>query len=224
MLFVSHLYPYDIRIQGGKTRFEWIQSQQEHQAVVMLPELWAKFHRGALPFAVREAARAAFDSRFGDSQNNPPGPYRHAGVAADPDFVGFMYDASDDVFGYSMFDTETDCDTGVDGMTDDEVRALYERVLSAHPDLRSGDFILVEQPKTLAPWATYDQIVVGEGRRNAEWVTKTIFETARTIGADVAQGAAYERENANRDYALEAWQRLAEERVQALSELEALSA
>jgi hypothetical protein len=221
-IYISRFFPYEHVIQQEVSRYEFVQALGDHQKVIVQPGLTAVFHRGAIPYAAREQAQAVFDAKFGSANGEPPGPYRRAGVAADPDFEGFMYDASEEPLFYSQFNTETDCPM-VPGMTPAEVKARFEEVLSASGDLQSVDMIRVEQPRLAAPWATYSEISTGAGHDKA-WVAKRIVELVEATGSDPARVAAFERENEDRDYVLVALAALAKKREQARAEIEALSA
>lgn len=223
MLFVTHYHPYRyVGIQKGVQRMELI-DDGTYQPMILRAHLEAEFHRGSLPFAAREAARLFFDAKLGSSRGEPPGAYRVPGVASDPDFQGYMYDASDEPLFYSFFDTETDCPVDVIGMTDDEVRAKYEKVLGESQELRNGEFILIEQPRVAVPWPSYASIVTGPGHTEA-WVAKKILDAAEITGADLRIVAAFERENLNREYVLAALAEETQRRMAAESEVEALSA
>lgn len=56
------------------------------------------------------------------------------------------------------------------------------------------DYLLMERPKTPAPWNSYDELQV-VGRRKAEHLVEKIVEIVRATGTDPAQVVAYEREN-----------------------------
>jgi hypothetical protein len=203
VLFVSRFFPYEHGIQNGASRFELVETPNGtlHQEVVVKPHLTAVFRRGALPYAAQQVAQEVFDAVFGSSNGDPPGPYRRANVASDPDFEGMMYAASVVYRFYSFVDTATDCPKDVPGLTDDQVRALYEAKLSASPDIGARDLLRIEQQRVTAPWPAYDDLVTAAGVSTAT-VAKRIVETAKTIGADLNLVAAYERENQNREYVL----------------------
>jgi hypothetical protein len=225
VLFVSRFFPYEHGIQNGASRFELVETPNGtlHQEVVVKPHLTAVFRRGALPYAAQQVAQEVFDAVFGSSNGDPPGPYRRANVASDPDFEGMMYDASEDYLFYSFFDTETDCPKDVPGLTDDQVRTLYEAKLSASPDIGARDLLRIEQQRLTAPWPSYDEIKTGPGH-SREWVANQVVEIGERIGADFAYVAAYERENENREEVLAKIAARAEEKRKALAEIEALSA
>jgi hypothetical protein len=163
MRFVANYTGYQHEIQTGRSRRVQIEGDQ-YELVWSVPHLVAIFadRYDGLPLAERQKAREHFNRLSGDE-----GPaYRHEGIinCRDPELDGTYYIGigNDDAFRMSVFDTETMCPT-VDGMTDDEVRALYERVLSNSPDLghtiiRTDDAVLV------APFVRYaamsaDQLV-----------------------------------------------------------------
>ena len=77
------------------------------------------------------------------------------------------------------------------GWNDEEREAIDQKLLVTH------SVVLVERPKSLAPWPTYDKLTV-TGRRTIELVVEKICSTVADLGLNADHVAAYERENLNR--------------------------
>jgi hypothetical protein len=77
------------------------------------------------------------------------------------------------------------------GWTDEERAAIEEALLEVH------SAVLVERPKAVAPWPTYDKLTVA-GRRTIELVVEKIVATVSDLGLNADHVADYERENLNR--------------------------
>lgn len=66
-------------------------------------------------------------------------------------------------------------------------------------------YLLVEQPRTEAPWPSYDELTI-HGQRNAAKVAETNLQVAAATGVDLEQLIAYERENRNDKRIIEAYE------------------
>lgn len=73
---------------------------------------------------------------------------------------------------------------------------------------RPDNFIKVEQPRTPAPWESYDRLTVN-GRRTAAHVAEKNLEIASMTGVPIEQLVAYERENRNDSKIIEAYEQAA---------------
>lgn len=136
--------------------------------------------RGLSPWEIDEAARV-FD---------------FTGVSAGEDPINRL----------SFFDTELHGDAyGWDKATREKAE---KRLMSG--ESFGTDYIVVERPKLVAPWPSYDNLTV-HGRRTEQIVAEKVAEIAREGGYDVASVVAYERENANRPKVIEALEALATE-------------
>lgn len=92
-------------------------------------------------------------------------------------------------FGMGVFDSKTERERY--GWNDEEYAAVLARLRQYDG---TGDYVIVEQPRLSAPWASYDELVV-QGQRTAEKVAERNLETARATGTPVADLIAYEQQN-----------------------------
>lgn len=183
------------------------------------PHLVARFHRGELLLAEREAALRQFDTVDTSSSGEPSGPYRHAGVfvstegSINGEADGNVFSASRPEFMYTIFDTENTA------QCPPQYRDAFEAVLSGNaaacreasvkhkfapqlnPTTDLGHTLLLVSaivPAAAAtpvasgkPWASYDEIK-GPGAANK------ILEIATATGTPLEQVAVYEQANRNR--------------------------
>lgn len=218
MLFVAKIYNYSHDIQSDVTG-PVMTGNQGYQILTTVPYITARFKnwqdRALEPYA-QQLALEFFDNLDRNSQGEPPGAYRHHGMASDPDFQLVQYEASDYAYHFSSFDTEKDCPR-VAGMTDTEVRELVEHTLLQSSDLGTS-FIRVDREQLSAPWAQYDEQRKQPGAHNAipALVKKTGFDVHKVIAYESAQDDPGEG-------LLRSLQALAEEQAEARRELEALS-
>lgn len=135
-----------------------------------------EFEHGGLTNAEAEFARQAF-------------VWKGLPIATD----GTPLDPVRDLHRVGVFDSE---------WAPEHLREQVEQKLLSRPGF-GQDYVLFEQPKAPAPWATYDQLVV-RGQRTLDHVVAKITEIVEETGTDPQAVIAYERENLNRGEVIEA--------------------
>ena len=96
----------------------------------------------------------------------------------------------DPITSVSSFDTNS--------IQDPELRRRVEEAMLTNADNgnKASGYILVEQPKPVAPWVSYDNLVV-RGQRTAEKVAEQNLATAETTGTSLEHLIMYEKANRN---------------------------
>lgn len=80
----------------------------------------------------------------------------------------------------------------LNGWTDEEHDAVVRGLRAAD----GGDFIIVEPPKTPAPWASYDELTI-QGKRTWEMVAEKNVQIALDTGVPLENVILYEQQNRN---------------------------